>query len=277
MAATHPTLPDLNTLDPAQLKALILAQHENMVAQHETLLSRETEIENLKLLILKLRRMRFGRKSEKLDRHIEQLELRLEDLESAQTASTAPQNDARPQTTGVCTPGRRPARRPLGEDISELLEFVPACVYSCQAGRRGCFHDADQGAAPERTPSQCWPVDTGVTPSTLPALRRRCLHRRLIPPTQIRRPALGLVEIQPVRRRSIRHFCPFLPTLLPVRIGFFDRPFQETNRILAQWPEVFNIAVGAPTVGHSNNIHGEYRLAGTAFICQQIRSEQRRP
>ena len=61
MAATPPTLPDLNALDPAQLKALVLAQHENLVAQHETLVSRETEIENLKLLILKLRRMQFGR------------------------------------------------------------------------------------------------------------------------------------------------------------------------------------------------------------------------
>jgi hypothetical protein len=40
MAATPPTLPDLNALDPAQLKALILAQHENLVAQHETLVSR---------------------------------------------------------------------------------------------------------------------------------------------------------------------------------------------------------------------------------------------
>jgi hypothetical protein len=62
MAATPPTLPDLNALDAAALKALILAQHENLVAQHETLVSRETEIENLKLLILKLRRMQFGRK-----------------------------------------------------------------------------------------------------------------------------------------------------------------------------------------------------------------------
>jgi transposase len=117
MAATPPTLPDLNALDPAQLKALVLAQHENLVAQHETLVSRETEIENLKLLILKLRRMQFGRKSEKLDRHIEQLELRLEDLESAQTASTAPPNDVQPQTTAACVPGRRPARRPLPDHL----------------------------------------------------------------------------------------------------------------------------------------------------------------
>jgi len=188
MAATPPTLPDLNALDPAQLKALVLAQHENLVAQHETLVSRETEIENLKLLILKLRRMQFGRKSEKLDRHIEQLELRLEDLESTQTASTAPPTDARPQTTAACTPGRRPARRPLpdhlpretqthqpeqttcpecggalrqfAEDVSELLEFVPARFKVIRIVRpklscAGCAHIV-QAPAPSR------PIDRGL-------------------------------------------------------------------------------------------------------------------
>jgi hypothetical protein len=64
MPAAPSTLPDLSALDAAALKALVLAQHQNLVvhhealvAQHETLLSHEAEIENLKLLILKLRRM----------------------------------------------------------------------------------------------------------------------------------------------------------------------------------------------------------------------------
>ena len=69
------TLPDLNALPAEALRALILAQHEQ-------LLSREREIEHLKLLLAKLQRMQFGRKSEKLTRQIEQLELRLEDLQS---------------------------------------------------------------------------------------------------------------------------------------------------------------------------------------------------
>jgi transposase len=181
MAATPPTLPDLNALDAAALRALILAQHE-------TLLSRETEIENLKLLILKLRRMQFGRKSEKLDRQIEQLELRLEDLESTQTASAPPPNDVQPQTAAVCMPGRRPARRPLpdhlpreththqpeqttcpecggtlrqfAEDVSELLEFVPARFKVIRIVRpklscAGCAHIV-QAPAPSR------PIDRGL-------------------------------------------------------------------------------------------------------------------
>ncbi len=68
-------LPDLNVLPADALRALILAQHQQ-------LLSRETEIEHLKLLIAKLQRMQFGRKSEKLQRQIEQLELRLEELQA---------------------------------------------------------------------------------------------------------------------------------------------------------------------------------------------------
>jgi len=76
MAVT--ALPDLNTLPAEELRALILAQHEQ-------LLSHEREIEHLKLLLVKLHRMQFGRKSEKLQRQIEQLELRLEELESSRS------------------------------------------------------------------------------------------------------------------------------------------------------------------------------------------------
>ncbi len=140
-------LPDLSALDQSALKALILAQHEKLI-------SRETEIENLKLLILKLRRMQFGRKSEKLGHQIEQLELQLEDLESTQTESVPPQTEAQSEAASAQPPKRKPARRPLpehlpretqthapeqsacpecggalrkfGEDVSELLEFVPA-------------------------------------------------------------------------------------------------------------------------------------------------------
>jgi len=66
-------LSDLDSLDTASLKALVLAK--------------QNEIENLKLLVLKLKRMHFGPRSEKLNADIEQLELRLEDLEANQAAA----------------------------------------------------------------------------------------------------------------------------------------------------------------------------------------------
>ncbi len=65
------TLPNLDTLELATLKALILSQHEQRLSKDEQLASRDSEIEQLKLLTAKLRRMQFGRKSEKLEWQIE--------------------------------------------------------------------------------------------------------------------------------------------------------------------------------------------------------------
>ena len=147
-----------------------------VVAQH-------IEIDNLKLLVLKLQRMQFGRKSEKLDRQIEQLELRLEDLEAAPhsppSAAAAPAAEPTP-----IKPARRPLPeslprvtkthppkhqvcpdcggnlRPLGEDVSEMLEYVPAHFEVIRVVRpklscSGCEHIV-QAPAPSR------PIDRGL-------------------------------------------------------------------------------------------------------------------
>jgi transposase len=140
------TLPDLNKLNPDELKALI-------ISQHELIASRDSEIEQLKLLIAKLRRMQFGRKSEKLERQIEQLELRLEALQMNDAETVAALPKARASVEGVARSARRPlpehlprevrtylpketacpdcggALRKLGEEPSEILERVPARFY----------------------------------------------------------------------------------------------------------------------------------------------------
>jgi transposase len=151
MAVT--ALPDLNVLPSEALRALILAQHTELISTHEQLQSREREIEHLRLLLTKLHRMQFGRKSEKLQRQIEQLELRLEELESnrSEKESTPPEPGSVPHSS---TANAKPARRTLpdhlprqtrthapketvcpqcqgelrrlGEDVSEVLEYVPA-------------------------------------------------------------------------------------------------------------------------------------------------------
>jgi transposase len=153
MVAANHTLAELNTLNPRELKAIILAQREQLLSKDEQLASRDTEIEHLKLLIAKLRRMQFGRKSEKLDRQIEQLELRLDELQVSR-ADSAPASTTPAATAPVANPATKPVRRPLpehlpretrrilpkqqacpdcggalkhlGEDISEMLEYVPA-------------------------------------------------------------------------------------------------------------------------------------------------------
>ena len=185
------TLPDLDQLDSKALKSLILAlheqvfshrkqlttQHEEILSQREQLASRDAEIEHLKLLIAKLRRMEFGRSSEKRENQIEQLELRLEELEVRRRKETT----ATQGSTGSATVAR-PARRPLpdhlprevrkclpkhaacpdcggklkhlGEDISEILEYVPASLKVIQYVRPklacACCDRIVQAAAPSR-------------------------------------------------------------------------------------------------------------------------------
>jgi transposase len=153
MVITPTTLPNLENMGPEALKALIRAQHDQLLAKDEQLLSRDHEIEHLRLLLAKLRRMQFGRKSEKLDRQIEQLELKLEDLETNR-AEAAPSPANTHASTDVSSSGQKPVRRSLpeqlprqirthepkqqacpqcggelrklGEDVSEVLEYVPA-------------------------------------------------------------------------------------------------------------------------------------------------------
>jgi transposase len=153
MVVAQTTLPDLNSLDAEALKAILAATHEELIATQQRLASRDHEIEHLKLLISKLQRMQFGRKSEKIARQIEQLELKLEDLEAKRGESTPP-SDKQEDTPKSASSSRKRARRPLpehlpretrthepkqsacpdcggvlkklGEDVSEILEYIPA-------------------------------------------------------------------------------------------------------------------------------------------------------
>jgi transposase len=186
-------LPDLETLNPQALKALIVAQHEALLSKDDQLLrkdeqlaSREEEIERLQLLIAKLRRMQFGRKSEKLDWEIEQLELKLDELQvsRAEQATVSPA----PLAASAVNRERRGARRPLpahlpretrkilpkqtacpdcggelkplGEDVSEMLEWVAASFKVIQQVRAklacGRCDRIVQAEAPSR------PIERGI-------------------------------------------------------------------------------------------------------------------
>ena len=117
-----------------------------VIEQRVRLLSHSLQIEQLKLQLSKLRRMQFGRSSEQIDEKIAQLELTLEDLEVR--AAAAP-----PAVAAILPERVKPARRPLpeslpretlvhatachcpecgtemnalGEDVAEVLEYVPS-------------------------------------------------------------------------------------------------------------------------------------------------------
>jgi transposase len=143
------TLPDLDRLDNEALKAFVVEQRE----QHLKALSSKTQqVEHLKLVVEKLRRMIFGAKSEKAVIQVEQFELQLEETETEQAVAEeeieAPASETKPGSKS------RPSRKPLpahlprevvthlsgqdccpdcggqlrnfGEDVAEILEYIPA-------------------------------------------------------------------------------------------------------------------------------------------------------
>lgn len=140
-----PSLPN----DVESLKKLLLAANDKVQSLSAQLRSREVLIEQLKLQLARLKRMKFGRSSEQLDAQIAQLELSLEELEAnAAQAPVAeeyavvepavkPTRQVLPAhlprelhvhepATGVCNcPKCGSALRAMGEDVSEVLEYVP--------------------------------------------------------------------------------------------------------------------------------------------------------
>ena len=139
------SLPD----NPALLKALVSSQ--------------QAEIEHLKFVIAKLRRMQFGRRSEQMGETITQLELALEELECGRGElsgdeqaepedALSSEDESVPEAVAPAKakPKRKPlpehlprdtvehlpsectcpdcggVLKPLGEDVAEVLEYVPA-------------------------------------------------------------------------------------------------------------------------------------------------------
>jgi transposase len=136
-----PPLPN----DVESLKQLV-------IEQRVLLASRDVLIEKLRIELLRLKRMQFGRSSEQLDTQIAQLELTLEELEASETQLAAP-FAARASATTEPVERTQPVRKPLpahlpresvvhqgscncpecgselkrlGEDVSEVLEYVPS-------------------------------------------------------------------------------------------------------------------------------------------------------
>lgn len=177
------SLPD----DPAALKALIgelsgeLARRDaELDARGQVIEALRQRIADLQLQIAVLRRSRFGRRSEKVDKQIEQLELILEELQStfAQAVADPP---SRPAAT-------RPARKPLpphlpredqtiapepeacpscggklktlGEDVSEILEYVPASFKVIRIVRPKCACAACDAIVQAPAPSR--PIDRAL-------------------------------------------------------------------------------------------------------------------
>jgi transposase len=133
--------------DVESLQRLVIEARRALEAARSTLLSRDVEIEKLKIELARLKRMQFGRSSEQLDQTIAQLELSLEELEASESELQAPLisipvvEKAKParralpeslprETVLHEAPCNCPAcggvLRALGEDVAEILEYVPS-------------------------------------------------------------------------------------------------------------------------------------------------------
>lgn len=199
MDSANAALPDLDGLSLAELKMLLyeqnvvvqkqcaqlVAKDEQLAAKDVELLSHRVEIEALKLEILKLRRLQFGQKSEKRAYQIEQLELRLEELETTEAQLAEALAEQGKATPSAGTPKARRewpdhlsreeqivapreescpscsgSLKPLGGDVSETIEYVPARfkVIRCVRPKLACARcDAIvQAPAPPR------PIERGM-------------------------------------------------------------------------------------------------------------------
>ena len=168
MTATD-DLPD----DVPTLKATVASQRAEIARQR-------AEIAHLNLWVAKLRRHRFGRRSERAGALLDQLELQLEDLEagaaeldartgpagSGPTPSTpapAPVSRALPahlprdvclhQPDAVVCPDCGGPLQPLGEGVSEVLEYVPSHFRAIRhvRSKRAVDHLRKQGIEPGPT------------------------------------------------------------------------------------------------------------------------------
>jgi transposase len=138
---------------------VLLADRDRVIAVRDAEVYAKTlQIEHLKAQLAALRRARFGRSSEKLDRAIEQLELTLSDLEEGaaesrtQLAQAKAATEAKPKAPpaqrkpagrkplpahlpreqvvhapeGACSCCGGTVLRKIADDVTEVLEYVPA-------------------------------------------------------------------------------------------------------------------------------------------------------
>jgi transposase len=134
--------------DVAALQAMVRAQEAELAAARAGIIAQRCEIEKLKARIARLLRQSYGSSSERLRGQVEQFELQLAEIDEllaetesvcADTVNTTPKTQKpkrRPlppmlprdtidhQAPETC-PACGDALRPLGEDVTEVLDYVP--------------------------------------------------------------------------------------------------------------------------------------------------------
>jgi transposase len=133
--------------DPEALRRIVLESSAKLEVAEALVIAQKLELEKLRFEIAHLKRLKFGRSSEQLDRDLLQMQLSIEDLESSLAAKPLEVRPAPKEPPAK--PARRPlpaelprevivhenpcacpdcggTLRPLGEDVAEMLEYVPS-------------------------------------------------------------------------------------------------------------------------------------------------------
>lgn len=194
--------------------AVLADRDAELAAAREGLKVKVLEIEKLKIELARLKRMTFGRSSEKLDREIEQLELLLEDLEAdAADAATSPGDDDNEEGTITARSRRKPRRklpdhlertevrhdpdaacpacggtemRPVGEDVTEILDYIPGRFRVIRHMRPALSCRSCETMVQEPMPSL--PIERGMASPALLAhvlINKYCDHLPLYRQSQI--------------------------------------------------------------------------------------------
>lgn len=181
--------------DPAALRAIILAQRQQIVGLEASGRAYEALIQALEITIARLKKQKYGASSEKIEREIAQLELALEGLEMVAAAADptletgASANDATSEATArqqrlpprrrgkpriasdapresiILDPGERcpdcgGVLRLVGEDVAEILDFIAAKlkVLEIHRPKKSC-RDCERMV---QTPAPSRPIPRGV-------------------------------------------------------------------------------------------------------------------
>jgi transposase len=169
--------------DIEELKRLVVLRTAERDAAKAGLLLKTLEAEKLKTQIARLRRMSFGASSERVSRELEQLELRLEEIETAEAQAEAAAEtpaaaepvqpapevapakkkrrklpDALPRRDVVHEPARAcpacgGAMRKVGEDVTEILDYVPGRFEVIRHIRPACSCRKCEAMAQKPMPS----------------------------------------------------------------------------------------------------------------------------
>jgi transposase len=120
-------------LAPLTLEQEIAALRHELAATKAQLSTAAVQIEHLRAQLAALRRQQYGRSSERLDAAIVQLELQLEDLEESE-ANRQASLPAPPAGDETSKPRARPVRKPLPDHLPrEIVVHEPVIVCDCCA------------------------------------------------------------------------------------------------------------------------------------------------